>query len=200
MRGQQRWWRPGWGCGRRAYVIPEGGSNALGAFGYVQMVGEVVGQLAAMGEQVDYLVTAVGSGGTLAGLALGKLLYGFPGRILGFNVSANAELFRRRVREIVAEAVQRYGLRVEPEEAEFEVIDGYVGLGYAQSQPKEIAFIRQVAESEGIVLDPVYTGKALYGLVDQIRQGRFRPEEKVLFVHTGGIFGLFVERLREFWD
>jgi len=77
---------------------------------------------------------------------------------------------------------------------DIKIIDGYVGKGYAKSRGEEMAFIKHVAQHEGIILDPVYTGKAMYGLVDQIKKGRFKKGQKVLFIHTGGVFGLFPYR------
>jgi D-cysteine desulfhydrase len=77
---------------------------------------------------------------------------------------------------------------------EIQIIDGYVGNGYAKSRPEEIALIKEIAQLEGIILDPVYTGKAMFGLADQIKKGRFKKGQKILFLHTGGIFGLFPYR------
>ncbi len=180
--------------GQRAYVIPEGASNELGAFGYLRATREIVEQLRLEGLSVNYVVTAVGSGGTLAGLLLGKRLYALEADVVGFNVCDTAEYFRERIMGILRATAERYhlGLGVSPED--IQIIDGYVGLGYAESRPEELALIRDVARLEGIALDPVYTGKAMFGLIDQIRKGRFSKEDRILFLHTGGVFGLFAKR------
>ncbi len=187
------------GKGHKAYVIPEGGSSTLGCMGYIKAVKELKAQLKAMGRQVDYIITPVGSGGTLAGLILGAKLFGLKSRVIGINVSSTAGHHAKRVRHILADTIRQFSLNVKIEPGDIEIIDGYLGLGYAKSRADEIEFIRQVARTEGLILDPVYTGKAMYGLADQIKRGRFEPEQTVLFIHTGGIFGLFTRQLDEFW-
>jgi D-cysteine desulfhydrase len=177
--------------GRNPYLIPEGGSNALGAFGYVAAVEELYHQIKAQGLRVDSVVCAMGSGGTCAGLLLGKKLLGLPAEIYGINVGETAEYFQTRILEIIEKAIKLYRLPVEVKKEEIQIIDGYVGLGYGQSQIQELELIRDVARKEGIILDPVYTGKAMYGLLDQIRKQPKRFGQNVLFLHTGGIFSLF---------
>ncbi len=180
--------------GRRAYLIPEGGSNELGAFGYVRTTREIVEQLRLERIRVDFIVTAVGSGGTLAGLLLGKRLYSLDAEILGINVCETAEYFQDRIMGIVRAMAERYHLGLGITREDVKIIDGYVGLGYAESRPEELDLIRDVSRLEGIILDPVYTGKAVFGLLDQIRRGRFSKKDRVLFLHTGGLFGLFAKR------
>lgn len=177
--------------GERAYVIPEGASNALGAVGYLQAGDEIAQDQERMGVRFDAVVFAVGSGGTYAGMFLAAKLAGLRTRVVGINVCDDAPYFVRRIAGIIEEFKALFGVELEYAPEEIQIIDGYVGLGYAQSRPEELAFICEVARAEGVLLDPVYTGKAMYGLVDQIRQGRFRPGEKVLFIHTGGAFDLF---------
>ena len=177
--------------GHRPYIIPEGGSNELGTLGYVLAARELAEQLRERKLRVDHIVTAVGSGGTYAGLLLGKFLYDLPAQIHGINVCDDAAYFRRRVSSLVNRVQKRFGGEVSVPKEEIRIIDGYVGKGYGLSRAEEIDLIKQVAHLEGIVLDPVYTGKALYGVKDQIRRGRFRADETVLFIHTGGVFGVF---------
>ncbi len=174
--------------GEVPYVIPEGGSNPLGALGYAMAMAEINRQLE--GNRIDYLVTAVGSGGTLAGLIMGSQLLELSTRIVGFNVCASERYFKKRVAGIIKETGERFGLPVQGE-GNWEIIDGYVGRGYALTQPEELATLRLVAEKEGIILDPVYTGKAFHGLLKEIQKGRFGTGKKILFLHSGGIFGLF---------
>ncbi len=183
--------------GRRPYVIPEGGSNALGVWGYIRAAGEIKGQLEELRLEPDVIVTAVGSGGTHAGLSIGRKLVDLPARIVGFNVCDTAEHFQDLIGRLAAETIERYGLPVRLAAGEIELIDGYVGRGYALSRPEELKLIRTVARAEGIFLDPVYTGKAFLGLADQIQKGRFKKGERILFLHTGGIYGLFTPEKRE---
>ena len=181
-------------AGKTAYVIPEGASNELGAFGYLRATREIVEQTRLEGIRFTHIVTAVGSGGTLTGLLLGRRLYGLDSEVVGFNVCDDAEYFRRRIMGIVSRMTERYHLGLGVTEEDIQIIDGYVGRGYALSRPEELALIRDVARLEGVVLDPVYTGKAMYGLVDQILKGRFGADDRILFLHTGGIYGLFPKR------
>ena len=184
-------------AGRRPYVIPEGGSNACGVWGYLRAAEEIRGQVEEMNLEVDAIITAVGSGGTYAGLSIGRKLVDLPARIVGFNVCDTAEHFQDLIGRLAAGTVEQYRLPVRLEADEIDLIDGYVGRGYALSRPEELTFIRTVARTEGIFLDPVYTGKAFFGLADQIRKGRFDKGERILFLHTGGIYGLFTPAKRE---
>ncbi len=188
-------------AGHRPYIIPEGGSNALGCFGYARAVGEIQQQLAEFPpiNRGTTIITPVGSGGTLAGLLLGVKMFDLPVKVVGINVSASAAYFKKRVSQILDDVYRQFGVdaRLTPEQ--IEVIDGYVGLGYARSQPAELKFIHEVAGSEGIILDPVYTGKTMYGLFQEIQKGRFASGQRLLFLHTGGIFGLFTGSLEKIW-
>jgi D-cysteine desulfhydrase len=175
-------------AGRRPYLIPEGGSNSLGAWGYVRCVEELA---AALPEGPATLVYAAGSGGTGAGLVLGVKLLGLPWRVVGVNVCDDREYFVRVIGEIVEDAVARFGLPVSFSRDEIDIRDGYVGLGYARSRPEELATLRDVARDEGVVLDPVYTGKAFHGLCGELGRDRASLGTRLVFVHTGGIFGLF---------
>jgi len=181
-------------AGRKPYIIPEGASNALGCLGYVRAAEELSAQLRELKLRVHHLVLAVGSGGTQAGLLLGKHLYDLPCEICGFNVCDSEAYFVNRIWGIVCQAQERFSLDLPIEKSDIHIIDGYVGKGYGLSRQEEIEIIKKTARLEGIILDPVYTGKAMYGLADQIRRGRFKAGENVLFLHTGGVFGLFPKR------
>ncbi|MFQ5753734.1 MAG: D-cysteine desulfhydrase family protein [bacterium] len=180
--------------GHRTYIIPEGGSNELGALGYLKGAEEIARQLKAMKLKIHHLVFAVGSGGTYAGLLLGKYLYNLPFQIHGINVCDDESYFINRIFEILKNARRRFKLDLNLSKKDIHIIDGYVGKGYGLSSQEEIDLIKTVAKAEGIILDPVYTAKAMLGLVDQIRKGTFKPEENILFIHTGGIFGLFPKK------
>jgi D-cysteine desulfhydrase len=174
--------------GRTPYVVPEGGSNALGAWGYVGCIDELSRELPPGPATIVY---AAGSGGTGAGLILGAKLAGVPWRIVGVNVCDDRDYFVRVIGEIVEEAIAKYSLRVTFSRSEIEIVDGYVGIGYAKSRPEELATLRDVARREGMVLDPVYTGKAFHGMRSELARDRRAFGERVVFIHTGGIYGLF---------
>jgi D-cysteine desulfhydrase len=173
-------------AGRTPYVVVEGGSDAVGAWGYVRCAEEI----AAHG--FDTIVHAVGSGGTSAGLLAGRSLAGLAARVVGVNVCDDAAYFRRRIAGITAALADRYALpRARHAESDIEILDGFVGRGYALSRPEELAALRDLARAEGVVLDPVYSGKAWYALVTTLRRDPSAFGRRVLFLHTGGIFGLF---------
>ncbi|MCA1665139.1 MAG: pyridoxal-phosphate dependent enzyme, partial [Myxococcales bacterium] len=139
---------------RKAYVIPEGGSNAVGAWGYVACVEELAKEL---GDEPLTLVYAAGSGGTGAGLILGIKLLGLPWRAVGVNVCDDKAYFVEAIGEIIEAAIKKWLLPVAFDRSEIEIVDGYVGVGYARSRPEELQTIRDVARAEGLILDPVYT-------------------------------------------
>jgi len=180
--------------GRKPYIVPEGASNEIGYFGYIRAAEEISRQLKDQRLDIDYIVTATGSGGTLGGLLLGKRFFGIKAEPIGINVCDTAEYFQDRIHDVLLKMMARYGWDLKVEKDEIKLIDGYVGEGYALSRPEELKLILEIARLEGIVLDPVYTGKAMFGLRDQVLQGRFQKGQKVLFVHTGGIYGIFPKR------
>lgn len=181
--------------GRKGYIIPEGASNGIGTFGYLACFKEILEQEKEHGIIFDTIVTAVGSGGTFAGLYLGNKLTNSGKKIVGINVCDMAEYFKERVSEILKE-VKTYipDTEFEISKDDMCIIDGYVGDGYAVSRTEELDFICDFAEAEGIILDPVYTGKAMRGLYTEIKKGTFKDSKNILFIHTGGLFGLFSKR------
>jgi D-cysteine desulfhydrase len=166
------------------YWIPEGASNEIGVWGYVRASEELAGH------RFDALFHAVGSGGTTAGLVAGKAIHRHGIPLAGVCVCDDAAFFHDKVDRILAAA----GLPGGPSRAAVEILDGYVGRGYAQSRPEEWALLREVAALEGLLLDPVYTVKAFLGMREQIRLGRYGAGQEILFLHTGGTFGLFPRR------
>ena len=180
--------------GYHPYVIPEGASNELGAMGYLAATEEIVMQLQKLKLEIDYLVCADGSGGTHAGLLLGQKFYNQNYQVVGVNVCDDEAYFVDKINQISEKSIDRFNLIVDFKKEDIEIIDGYVGEGYALNRQEEIDFIGLVAITEGLILDPVYTGKALFGVRDQISKGRFKKGEKILFIHTGGLFGLFPKR------
>jgi len=176
--------RLGAGLGVPYYKIPCGGSNALGSLGYVDCAREIGEQGAAF----DHIVCAEGSGGTLAGLALGAKLF-LPGtRVHGMMVDSDP--FEEITLRLMREAAALLGARVEIDRADFELRD-MCAPGYAIPSDEGNAAVALMAGREGLFLDPVYTGKAFAGLIALAREGAFGPDDRVLFVHTGGAGGLF---------
>ena len=184
--------------GRIGYVIPEGGSNALGIWGYVKAAHEIKAQSDSRKLRIDRIITAVSSGGTYAGLYVGSMLLKWKVRITGFNIRETSAIATDRIWKLVQDHVVQFKSDISVSEEELEVIDGYVGKGYGLSRKAELDLMRSVAKNTGILLDPVYSGKAMFGLVDQIKRGDFSKKENTLFLHTGGGFGLFPIKERFF--
>lgn len=178
-------------AGHKAYIIPEGASNGIGTFGYLSCMKEIMEQEKELGIEFDTIVDAVGSGGTFAGLCLANRMYGLKKRIAGVNVCDDADFFKNRVSEIVTETGRYLEDPVEILPKDIEILDGYVGRGYALSRKEELDFLQDFAKMEGVVLDPVYTGKCMYGFTQELKKGTFSGSENILFIHTGGLFGLF---------
>jgi len=182
-------------AGRKPYTIPEGASTALGALGYVRATEELINDITNTiggAHQPCTIISAAGSGGTSAGLILGAKIFDMNTRIAGVNVSNDREYFVRAIGDICEKAISDYHLDIDfARERDIEIIDGYVGRGYALSQPEELRLITEVAQTEGIFLDPVYTGKAFYGMVEELKRDPKCFGERIIFIHTGGIFGIF---------
>lgn len=179
--------------GRRALAIPTGGSDGIGVWGYIAACEELAADFAAAGIEQAHLVSATGSGGTQAGLTAGRALYDLPATVWGINVCDDEAYFLAKVAADCADLRARYP-QVPDFETDIRVIDGYVGAGYAVAGPDVFELISELGALEGLVLDPVYTGKAFAGMLSEIRQGRFDGCDDIVFVHTGGIFGLFPQR------
>ncbi|MGB7054456.1 MAG: D-cysteine desulfhydrase family protein [bacterium] len=171
--------------GKKPYVIPEGGSNEIGALGYLDCMKEMADIIRQ--QQIEAIYCAVGSGGTYAGLLLGKKLLNLKIDLNGVIVCDTIEYFRERIFGICTKAIEAFNLPVEISINDIHLIDGYVGRGYGIPYPEELRTIRDVAKL-GIILEPVYTGKTFHGMLKDIRKNLYR---KVVFVHTGGIFGMF---------
>jgi D-cysteine desulfhydrase family pyridoxal phosphate-dependent enzyme len=182
----ERAFQEAWDGGRRPYLIPYGGSNATGASAYVAAMSEYLEQEV----PVDRILLATSSGGTQAGLLVGARS-GFGGRISGISVDLPAGQLRQDIAALANETAQLLGLDASFEPSEIEVDDSYVGAGYAVVGELEREAIRSFARLEGMMLDPVYTGRAAGGMMDLIRRGIIGADERVLFWHTGGTPALF---------
>ncbi|MCK5913767.1 MAG: D-cysteine desulfhydrase family protein, partial [Desulfuromusa sp.] len=158
-------------AGACPYIIPEGGSNALGAWGYVSTVEELVNDVAQLGDTdavPTTIISAIGSGGTSAGLVMGNKLFAADFRIVGVNVCDDSDYFQKVIGNILNDFQHRYLEAPLVTTADIEILDGYVGEGYALSQSQELEAIRDLARLEGVVLDPVYTGKAYYAMISEL--------------------------------
>jgi D-cysteine desulfhydrase len=177
--------------GLKPYIIPEGASNGIGAFGYYAAMEEILHQEQQLKIHFDSVVIAVGSGGTYSGLILGKKLLGYKTDIYGVNVCDDKEYFENKILDIFAQSTAYLSGEISISREEINIIDGYVGEGYGLSTKEQLNFILDLARLEGLILDNVYTGKAMYGLAQEIKKGTFRKVNNILFIHTGGIFELF---------
>lgn len=178
--------------GRHPYVIPRGGACVLGTLGYVRAAYELAEQCAERGIVPDAVVLATGSCGTHAGMLAGIHMLGLPWRVEGFTVSRPVADVRAKVHHLAQSALQRLGMTGSIPESRVIVHDGFIGPGYGIPTPEAAKAIRFVARSEGIFLDPTYTGKAMAGLMAFVRAGRYRRDETLIFLHTGGEPALFV--------
>jgi D-cysteine desulfhydrase len=175
--------------GRRPCIVPLGASTVTGALGIARAIGEI----SAAGVKPDVIVHATSSGGTQAGLIAGCALFGVRARVLGISADDPAERLREIVRGLLGDVGDRLGAAPGTVGADqpIEVDDRFVGDGYGVTTSASTEALEIVARSEGIVLDPVYTSKAMAGLLASIRDGRFKPDETILFWHTGGVPGFF---------
>jgi len=178
-------------AGRTPYIIPYGGSNPTGASAYALAFDELWNQMMALRLYFDRIVFASSSGGTQAGLVVGARACCYDGQVLGISVDKKKEDLRRIVWDLLVPTAERLDLDLVFGEDEVQVNDDYLGEGYGVLSAAEVDAIRLVARTEGILLDPVYTGKAMAGLLDLIDRGEIGPNETVLFWHTGGIPALF---------
>lgn len=186
--------------GHKAYLIPEGASNGIGAFGYLNGMEEIYLQEKERGIDFHVIASATGSGGTYTGLFVGDQLLRWANpsayarnaekRHLGFAVGKNKEFFENEIEKITEGMGDYITVPSNLDFSKVEIFQDYIGRGYALSTPEEIQFIKEFAQMEGILLDPVYTGKAMFGLMQEIRKGTITKDERVLFIHTGGLFGL----------
>ena len=186
----QRTFQKAWDEGRRPYLLPLGASNAVGALGYEFAFEELLSQSV----HPDWLVFASSSGGTQAGLVLGARRAGWKGKILGISVDEPEDKLTPLVAGIATEASERFGDKLIFNPGEILVNCDYIGAGYGMMAEPEIEAILLFARTEGLLVDPVYTGRAAAGMIDLIRKGFFKKDETVLFWHTGGMPALFADQ------
>ncbi|HVO76907.1 MAG TPA: pyridoxal-phosphate dependent enzyme, partial [Candidatus Bathyarchaeia archaeon] len=185
-------------AGEKAYVIPEGASYPPGVFGYIRAAQEIAETQRSLGIEFDTIVTAVGSGGTYAGLAFGKRIFDLKANVLGVNVLDTPAYFADRIASISDAFIAKYEKLYRGASwfkpilpRDVEIAGGYDGPAYAVPTEAGLELIRTFARRTGLFLDPAYTAKAMLGLAGEAAKGRWRKSANVLFIHTGGIFSLF---------
>lgn len=179
-----------WNAGQRPYKIPYGGSNTTGASAFVFALKELIDQ----DFQPDWIVTASSSSGTQAGMVAGARLFNFKRNVLGISIDEPQIELQAHVASLASATTDFLGEKIDFQPQDILVSADYLGAGYGVMGTPEIEAIRLFARQEGLLLDPVYTGRAAAGLVDLIRKGYFKSDEKVLFWHTGGTPALFSEK------
>jgi L-cysteate sulfo-lyase len=177
--------------GERPYIIPTGGSNPVGALGYVQAAGELIEQAAKLDLTIDEVVHGTGSAGTQAGLLAGLAANRRSIPVLGISVGKPQSELEPIVLEMARKTAEHIGLKEEIAADTVRVDSNHVGAGYGMPTQAMIEAVELVARQEGVILDPVYTGKAMAGLIDRIRSGKYRSCRNIVFWHTGGSSGLF---------
>ncbi|MDB6059904.1 MAG: cysteine desulfhydrase [Verrucomicrobiaceae bacterium] len=180
--------------GKKPFVIPTGASDGIGLWGYVAASEELREDFAHHAIQPKHIVCATGSGGTQGGLTAGVALHSIDAKVWGVAVCDDEAYFKAKVLADLQDWQHRYETPLALDSLSINVIDGYVGPGYAKADSDVFETIKYVARSEGLVLDPVYTGKAFHALLSEIKRGRFDDTNDIVFVHTGGVFGVFPQR------
>ncbi len=184
--------------GNKAYAVPIGASDGIGLWGYIAACEELKKDFEAHNISPKHIVAATGSGGTQGGLTAGAELFNLGTKVWGINVCDDEDYFLNKVSHDLQDWYSRYTKNISSafavDELSINVIDGYVGPGYARATDEVFATIKLAAKLEGVIFDPVYTGKAFHGMIKEIERGRFSDSEDIVFIHTGGIFGLFPQR------
>ncbi|MEM2208590.1 MAG: D-cysteine desulfhydrase family protein [Sulfolobales archaeon] len=174
-------------AGRRPYVIPAGGASELGVLGYALAALEILQQSLSLGVKPDYIIHATGTGATQAGLTLGLKLLGVTGvRVLGISNGRKASDVVKRLVDLLNSTAEMLGISMRASESDFTVYDEYSFGGYGVITSEVVNTIKYVARTEGVLLDPVYTAKAMYGLMDLVQRGVIGRGSSVIFIHTGG--------------
>lgn len=176
--------------GRKPYLVPYGGSSRTGALGYAFAMEELMKQ----NVSADWIVFGTSSGGTHAGLVLGQRVFGFKGKVLGISIDEPEEWLKDHVSQLASDASERLGERIQFTPADVLANADYCGAGYGVLTDAEREAVKLFAKYEGLLLDPVYTGRAAAGMIDLIRKGFFKKDETVLFWHTGGQPALFADK------
>lgn len=176
--------------GRKVYIIPEGGSSKLGIWGYIDFYNELESQLNL--KKISGIVSAAGSGGTAAGLMIGSALKNVEHDIYVVNVLYEKKIITERILNLAEECIRKYRLPVKLNSHRLKVISGYQGKGYKFSTKESIVLSKDFFRKNTILFDPVYTGKAFHAYYENFLEGKARTN--IMFLHTGGLFGVFAKR------
>lgn len=177
--------------GKKPYIVPGGGSNAIGSTGYVACAQEIMDQLFDLGINIDHMVCPSGSAGTHAGIVAGMIGINANIPVTGVSVNRSKEVQTDAVWNLAKATAERVEVHNEITRDLVQVTDEYVGPGYSLPSDEMVEAVQLLARTEGILLDPVYTGKVMAGLIGMIREGKFKKEDNVLFLHTGGSPALY---------
>ncbi|MBU5675158.1 pyridoxal-phosphate dependent enzyme [Alkaliphilus sp. MSJ-5] len=172
--------------GHKSYFIEGGGHGNLGTYAYVKVYEEIKAQESKMKVNFDYIFHASGSGTTQAGLIIGNENYKANTKILGISIARKQERGSKVIEESILDYCHKFNIQVNNIKSKIHFIDDYVGKGYGDSYYEVLQTIKYVGKNEGILLDPIYTGKAFYGMIDYIRRTNIKGKN-ILFIHTGGI-------------
>lgn len=200
----QQWEQHYIGSGNSPFSIPTGASNGTGAWGYIACAQELANDFQQHDISPSLIVCATGSGGTQAGLALGAELFQLGAPVLGIAVCDDEAYFQKKVREDMKAWHSEYQHLLDLDKPDLDtfdigklnihVNDRHIGPGYAVATPEVFSTIKHLAKTEGLILDPVYSGKAFHGLLEEIKVGQYSNVQDIVFIHTGGIFGLLAQR------
>lgn len=180
--------------GHKAFIIPTGASDEIGVWGYVAACEELQRDFSEHGIRPNHIVVATGSGGTQAGLTVGSKLFDLGASVVGMAVCDSEIYFKNKVRRDLTQWKRRYQVDCEVDELTITTNGDYIGPGYGLATADIYDTIAYLARCEGIILDPVYTGKAFHGLLTEIKAGHYSSEQDIVFIHTGGLFGVFPHR------
>lgn len=180
--------------GIKTYSIPTGGSNATGLWGYISAAEELENDFKREGIAPTKLIHATGSGGTQAGLLAGFNLLDREMVIKGYAVCDDADYFNKKVSQDIQHWATKYRIDIDVNKLQISTDDSYIGSDYAIAGPEIFNLIKTLAKTEGIILDPVYTGKAFYGMLEDIKLGVYKDDSDIVFLHTGGFFGLLAQQ------
>jgi len=180
-------------AGKTPYIIPEGGSNHIGIWGYVIAAQEAHKQAQELGISIDYVIVPSGSGGTCAGLWLGFRSIGADTKVVAITAGPVVEKQRRHIEKITGEFIDKYSANINLDMSQIELVDGFCRNGYGVIDEKLARFIMEFARREGIILGPTYTGKAFLGALTMLEQEKLPKNKNIVLWHTGGIYGLFTK-------
>jgi D-cysteine desulfhydrase len=177
--------------GIKGYIVPMGASYGIGNFGYYDVMKEIMDQEKTSNITFDTIVTTLGSGGTYAGLMMANKIHSFNKTIVGIPICDTKEIFEEKVLNILEESNGYLENPMNYSRSDLKITRDFAGLGYALNTEEELQFIKDFARGEGVLLDPTYTGKAFRGMTKLFEENFFENSKNILFIHTGGVYGLF---------